>query len=120
MQCSLVFFSLVDMRVISVFRPGKHFQKNQFDFHKFRKNVQLVGVVLLFGPVENSQLSNVQTIKVAGLEGTTLCKFAKGRLPKKKIRKKCDLVLNLPRMPFIFCPFRLAKFGQIMTIKNFV
>ena len=23
-------------------------------------------------------------------------------------------------MPFIFCPFRLAKFGQIMTIKNFV
>ncbi len=23
-------------------------------------------------------------------------------------------------MPFIFCPFRLAKFGEIMTIKNFV
>ena len=23
-------------------------------------------------------------------------------------------------MPFIFCPFRLAKFGQIMAIKNFV
>ena len=41
----------------------------------------------------------------------------KGRLPKKKIRKKCDLVLNLLRMPFIFCPFRLAKFGQIMAIK---
>ena len=64
------------MRVISVFRPGKHFQKNQFDFHKFRKNVQLVGVVVLFGPVENSQLSNVERIKVAGLEGTIFCKFA--------------------------------------------
>ena len=43
-----------------------------------------------------------------------------GRLPEKKIRKKFGLVLNPPRMPFIFCPFRLAKFGQIMTIKNFV
>ena len=43
-----------------------------------------------------------------------------GTVAEKKIRKKFGLVLNPPRMPFIFCPFRLAKFGQIMTIKNFV
>ena len=43
-----------------------------------------------------------------------------GTVAEKKIRKEFGLVFNPPRMQFIFCPFRLAKFGQIMTIKNFV